>query len=104
MILGGKHNQPQFRHWAAVGLKINRFDKQQGVFERKNQKVSSNHGGSLLIPQAELRGQVRVLIDTRLDLQGTVHESRLRKTIGAQGSVLVAITASGQPADQIVPV
>ncbi len=59
---------------------------------------------ALLIPQRQLSRKLRVLIDSRLDLQRSVNQLGLRKVVGHRCTVVWPIAAPGNPADQIVPV
>ena len=55
--------------------------------------------GSLLIPQRQLRGELRMLIDARLDLQRAVDELRLREIEHGGRSVVLAVAAPGEHYD-----
>ena len=59
---------------------------------------------TLLIPQRQLSGELRVLIDSRLDLQRSIDEFRFWKVINYRRTVVRAVAAPGNPADQIIPV
>src|SRR5688572_11313614 len=81
-VLRRQNDEPQRRHRASLSLKIDRFDEEQCVFNRNDKEVAANHGRALLIPQRQLRRQLRVLIDLRLNLKRTVDKPCSRKVIG----------------------
>ena len=59
---------------------------------------------ALLIPQRQLTRELRVLIDPRFDLHRPVDEPGFRKVVDHCRTVVRAIAASGDPANQIIPV
>ena len=59
---------------------------------------------ALLIPQTQLPGKLRILIDARFDLQRPVHQPGLGKVVHHRRAIVLAVAAAGDPADQVVPV
>ena len=59
---------------------------------------------ALLVPERELAGELRVLVDARLDLLRAIDEARLGKVEDHSGAVMRAVAARGDPADQVVAV
>src|SRR5262249_32074988 len=66
--------------------------------------MAAQNSRALLVPQRKLRRKLRVLIDARLNLQWTIDQPRLREVVDQQPSVILAITAPGHPADQVVSI
>src|SRR6266550_1625440 len=60
--------------------------------------------GTLLIPQRQLSRQLGVLIDTRFDLQRAVYQLVFREVVDYRRTILCTVTASSNPANQVVPV
>ena len=59
---------------------------------------------TLLIPQRQLSGKLRILIDSRLDLQWSIDQLCFGKVVDHGRTVLCAVAATGNPANQIIPV
>src|SRR5438105_4806358 len=89
-------------HFFKSPLEIVQFGA--GVPEWNDEQIATNDHRTLLIPEGQLRRKLRILIDSGLDLQRSVDEARLRKTVSAQSPVFVAITSAGHPTDQIVSI
>ena len=51
-----------------------------------------------------MSGKLRILIDSRLDLQRSVDQLRFRKVVDHRRPVLRAVAAPGNPANQVVPI
>ena len=60
--------------------------------------------GSLLIPQRELSGKLRILIDARFHLERTVDEACFWEVVDDGGAIVRAIAAAGDPTDQVVAI
>src|SRR5204863_3899717 len=103
-VLEREHDQAQLRHRTAFGLKINWFRVQQCTPRRNYQQGPAPDVRALLIPQRQLARELRVLIDSRLDLQRSVNQFRLGKVVDHRGAVLRAVAASRNPANQVIPV
>src|SRR6185503_1263362 len=72
--------------------------------DRDYKQMPTLHLRALAVPKRELRRQLRVLIDTRFDLQGTIDQARLRKSVGEQRAVIVAVATRGHPTDHVVTI
>ena len=59
---------------------------------------------SLLVPQRQLSGELRVLIDSRLNMQRSIDQLRLGKVVDHRRSVVFAVAAAGNPSNEIVTV
>jgi len=59
---------------------------------------------ALLVPQTQLSRKLRVLIDSRFDLQRSVHKFRFGKVIDHRSAVMCPVAAARNPTNQIVPV
>jgi hypothetical protein len=59
---------------------------------------------ALLVPQRQLAGELRVLVDARLDLLRPVHQLGLGKVVDHGRAVVRAVAAPGDPSDQVVAV
>jgi len=53
-ILYGQHDQPQFGHGAAIGLKVDGFGIQQCASDRYDDEAAATYVRALLIPQCQL--------------------------------------------------
>jgi hypothetical protein len=60
--------------------------------------------GALLVPQGQLTGKLRILIDPRLDLRGPVDQPGLGEVIHQGLAIVFAIASAGDPADQVIAV
>ena len=78
-ILQRQHDEPQLRHGALLGLQINRLRVEQRLPAGNHQQAAADHVRALLIPERELAGELRVLVDARFDLLRAVDEARLGK-------------------------
>src|SRR5262245_59654557 len=74
-VLRGEDNEAEFGHWTTFGFQVNGFYIQQRTADGNHQQVATHDLRALLIPQRELRRELRVLIDPGVDLQGPVDES-----------------------------
>jgi ABC-type nickel/cobalt efflux system permease component RcnA len=69
-----------------------------------DQQAAAAHVRALLIPQRQLAGELRVLIDARLDLLRAVDQAGLGEVVDHRCAVVRAVAAAGDPADQVVAV
>src|SRR5215213_8342208 len=92
-VLCGEHDQSQLRHRAALGLQVDGLDVEQRAPDGDDEQVAATHARALLAPERYLRRELRVLIYARFDLQRPVNEPRLRKIVGDQRPVRVAVAA-----------
>ena len=74
-ILSREHDQPQLGHRAALRLQIDRFNIEQRLTKRNDEQVPALHVRTLLIPERELPGELRVLIDPSFDLQRSINQT-----------------------------
>ena len=59
---------------------------------------------TLLIPQTQLAGKLRVLVNARLDLDRPIDQTGLGKIVDNRCAVVLAVAAPGNPPDQVRPV
>src|SRR6185437_2800860 len=83
---------------------IDRLGIQQRLADRNDDETTPAHARALLIPERQLARDRSVLIDARLDLQGTIDQLRFRKVIDHRLTVVRAIAAAADPSDEIVAV
>src|ERR1700688_3165311 len=67
-ILQREHHQTQLRHRAPLGLQVNWFRIQERASGWNHQQCPTPNVRTLLIPQRQLSGKLRILINSRLDL------------------------------------
>ena len=60
--------------------------------------------GALLVPEGELAGELCVLVDAGLDLEGAVDEAGFGEVVDDGGAVVVTVAAAREPADEVVAV
>src|SRR5262249_25424105 len=88
----------------ALRLEIDRLGIEQRAADGDDDHRAAPHVRSLLVPQRELAGELRVLIDPRLHLERSVDELGLREIEDQRGAVMPTVAASGDPANQVVTV
>jgi hypothetical protein len=103
-ILHREHHQPQLGHGAAIGLQVDGLRVEQRPPDRNDDEAAAAHVRALLVPQRQLSGQLRVLIDARLDLQGPVDQLGLGEVIDQGLAIVFAVASAGDPADQVVAI
>src|ERR1043165_9769211 len=66
--------------------------------------MARQHMRALLVPQGELPGELRILINARIYLLGAVDQPRLREIVREQTSVRFAVAPPGDAANHVVAV
>src|SRR5713101_3605669 len=70
---------PELWHTGFGGLNVNGLDVEEAATDRQSDDVSAQNARALLVPQAEILGDVLVLVDARLNLHGAVHQLLFRE-------------------------
>ena len=103
-LISGDHDNPlELRDIRPFGSKVNRFHIKERIVDGDNYQIASDDPAAFLIPQRQLLGYGRVLIDHGLNLDRTQCETFLGKLVDHQISILGKITLRRHPCDHIIP-
>ena len=104
LVLQREHHEAQLGHGAALGLQVDRLGVDQRLAAGNHQQRSAPHVRALLVPQRQLAGELRVLVDARLDLQRAVDQPGLGEVVDNGRAVVRAVAAARDPADEVVAI